>query len=171
MCPELPEHGAQPPLLYLAAPLFSSAERRFNVDVARRLEDTYRVFLPQRDGQLLMELVAEGLPPEMAAYRVFTADLAAIRECSVLIAVLDGRSIDEGVAFEIGFAFSIGKLCVGLQTDVRRLLPVGNNPMIQCSLGAVVDGVDSLVVWLANAVRLASSKRGQRRSAKVTDII
>jgi len=140
------------PRLYLAAPLFSSAERRFNVDLAHQLGYRFRVFLPQRDGRLLTELVREGLTPKDAARCVFTADTTAIRECSVLVAVLDGRSIDEGVAFEIGFAFSLGKTCVGLQTDVRRLLPIGNNPMIECSLRAVVDSVDSLMVWLDRTV-------------------
>jgi nucleoside 2-deoxyribosyltransferase len=140
------------PRLYLAAPLFSSAERQFNVDLTRQLSCRFRVFLPQRDGRLLTELVREGLTPKDAADCVFTADTTAIRECDVLVAVLDGRSIDEGVAFEIGFAFSLGKTCVGLQTDVRRLLPIGNNPMIECSLRAVVDSVDSLVLWLDTAV-------------------
>jgi nucleoside 2-deoxyribosyltransferase len=137
------------PVLYIAAPLFSSAERRFNIDLADRLRETFRVFLPQRDGRLLTELTREGMTPTDAARYVFTADMKAIRDCTVLVAVLDGRSIDEGVAFEIGVAYSLDKKCVGLQTDVRRLLPIGNNPMIDCALGAVLPTVDALVEWLS----------------------
>src|SRR5918999_610813 len=38
-------------LIYLAGPLFSEAERRFNLGLAHRLEALgFDVFLPQRDG-------------------------------------------------------------------------------------------------------------------------
>jgi nucleoside 2-deoxyribosyltransferase len=38
-------------LIYLAGPLFSHAERRFNAHLAGRLEAAgFSVFLPQRDG-------------------------------------------------------------------------------------------------------------------------
>jgi len=38
-------------LIYLAGPLFSNAERRFNVELTRRLEAIgFEVFLPQHDG-------------------------------------------------------------------------------------------------------------------------
>ena len=151
------------PLLYLAAPLFSSAERRFNVDLAVRLSARFEVFLPQRDGRLFTEIVREGLTPRDAARQVFAADTTAIHQCHVLVAVLDGRSIDEGVAFEIGFAFSLGKTCVGLQTDVRRLLPMGNNPMIECAGQAVVDSAEGLVAWLDTAVAPKAHQRGRHR--------
>jgi hypothetical protein len=36
----------------------------------------------------------------------------------------------KGVASEIGYMKGVRKSCVGLQTDVRRALPPGNNPMI-----------------------------------------
>ena len=38
-------------LIYLAGPLFSEAERRFNLELTHRLEAMgFDVFLPQRDG-------------------------------------------------------------------------------------------------------------------------
>jgi nucleoside 2-deoxyribosyltransferase len=38
-------------LIYLAGPLFSEAERRFNLEHTHRLEAIgFEVFLPQRDG-------------------------------------------------------------------------------------------------------------------------
>jgi len=71
--------------------------------------------------------------------------LAAIRNCDLLVIVLDGRSVDEGAAFELGYAYAIGKPCYGLQTDPRRLLPFGNNPMLQHALKAVVSNVRDLM--------------------------
>jgi len=38
-------------LIYLAGPLFSEAERRFNLELTQRLEALgFDIFLPQRDG-------------------------------------------------------------------------------------------------------------------------
>ncbi|MBI2586995.1 MAG: nucleoside 2-deoxyribosyltransferase [Rhodospirillales bacterium] len=61
--------------------------------------------------------------------------------------MLDGANVDEGVAFEIGFVHALGKLCVGLQTDIRRQLPTGNNPMIGRSLSKIFFGVGDLIDW------------------------
>lgn len=144
-------------MLYLAAPLFSEAEREFNLRLAHRLEDFVKVYLPQRDGGLMSTMIANGVPAEVAAIRVFRRDTAAIYQSDCLLAVLDGRAIDEGVAFELGVAFSHSKRCVGLQTDSRRLGVWGNNPMISGSLESVVLSVDDVVAWvrceLADSVR------------------
>jgi len=43
-----------------------------------------------------------------------------------------------GVAFEIGYLFALGTPCIALQTDVRRALPSGNNPMIGQALAEIV---------------------------------
>ena len=130
---------------YFAAPLFNEMERCFNQSVVREIEPYLKVFLPQRDGGLVMELIKRGLPPEDAAKVVFEKDRKAMEKSDVLIAVLDGATIDEGVAFEIGYMFGLGKYCLGLQTDLRRALPIGNNPMISASLHMVCHIVQALI--------------------------
>lgn len=120
--------------IYFAAPLFSSAERAFNTEVVAYLEREFSLFLPQRDGDLVAQLVAEGNTLCSAKASVFARDINAIRESSALVAVLDGRAIDEGVAFEMGVAFERSIPCFGLQSDPRRSLFNENNPMIDCAL-------------------------------------
>ena len=88
----------------------------------------------------------------MASQRVFHLDMEAIRDVDYLIAILDGRTIDEGVAFELGTAFAQSKKCLGLQTDSRRLAPWGNNPMVTGALYAVFTCTDALLFWLENDV-------------------
>lgn len=144
------------PLIYLAAPLFSLAEREFNVRLALILEQEYSVFLPQRDGELLVELISRGIDQLAAKRRVFENDLAAIRRCDIVVAVLDGRTIDEGVAFELGVAFALKKRCIGLQTDPRRLLFGSNNPMIDSALEAKSVDFEELIRLL----RVATSCEG-----------
>jgi nucleoside 2-deoxyribosyltransferase len=134
--------------LYLAGPLFSDAERAFNVFVRNKLLRHASVFLPQEDGELLTTLLKAGMGHFRASRRIFKTDLAAINKCDAIVAILDGRAVDEGVAFELGVAFGLGKLRVGLQTDPRRLLPSGNNPMIDCALDKIFRKVDDLEDWL-----------------------
>ena len=133
--------------IYLAAPLFTPRERAFNADLKALLSEKFDVYLPQVDGLLLADLVRQGVNVEVAEKLVFDADVASMKEVDLLLAVLDGASIDEGVAFEIGFVYSLGKRCVGLQTDIRRQLPTGNNPMIGRSLSRIFMNVDELLDW------------------------
>lgn len=134
--------------IYIASPLFNSAEQEFNQKIKRKLSKYFDVFLPQEDGGLIFDLIKDGFSPEVAARKVFDIDTAALDACDLLLIVLDGRSIDEGAAFELGYAHAKGKLCFGLQTDVRRLLTFGNNPMIECSCEFIFDSLDVMIRWL-----------------------
>lgn len=134
------------PQLYFAAPLFSAAERAFNARLERLLDPYFRVYLPQRDGGLVADM-ASHMSADEAKRRVFSMDVHAIEACDVLLAVLDGRSIDEGVCWELGYAWGLGKSCFGLQTDPRRLLPHGNNPMIDGGLITIFHSEAALLDW------------------------
>jgi nucleoside 2-deoxyribosyltransferase len=131
------------PKIYVAAPLFSEAELQFNAAIAESLSPFAEVFLPQRDNGLLVNWVAKS-SLEAAHHRIFNGDLVAIKESDILLIILDGRSVDEGACFELGFAYALGKMCIGLQTDPRRLLPCGNNPMLQGALSEVFPSVSAL---------------------------
>lgn len=155
------------PVLYFAAPLFSEAELTFNLTVARQLEQHFDVYLPQRDGGLFCDLVNRGHSVEAASSQIFEWDVAAIRRCDVLLLVLDGRAVDEGAAFELGLAFALNKVCVGLQTDPRRLLPMGNNPMLTGPLIRLFGSVDDLSAWAASFSTVVAGKSDQRYSNDV----
>src|SRR4051794_21028148 len=96
--------------IYVASPLFSLAERTDNEQICRVLERFCDVFLPQRDGELVPHLIQRGLSKDDAYRIVFDRDVAAIRDCDALVINLDGRSVDEGAAFELGVAHALGKL-------------------------------------------------------------
>jgi nucleoside 2-deoxyribosyltransferase len=133
--------------IYIASPLFSLAERMDNDRICRIVEQWCDVFLPQRDGELVPHLIQRGISVEDAYRTVFDRDVMAIRECDALVINLDGRSIDEGAAFELGLAHALGKLCVGYRTDVRVLLPWGINPMISAPLSNMFATVEGLGEW------------------------
>lgn len=135
--------------LYLAGPLFSQVERRFNCELTSLLERFFDVFLPQRDGGLLTDMVTTGISAENAAQSIFRTDIQAIKQCDVLLIVLDGRAVDEGAAVELGYAYALGKSCYGLQTDSRRLMGTCNNPMIDGCIEALFHTVHELLSWAA----------------------
>ena len=133
--------------LYLAAPLFSKAELDFNKRLGEQLQLHFDVYLPQEDGGLMVNMIARGMSAERAAHAVFNLDILALKECDLLLIVMDGRAVDEGAAFELGFAHALGKPCYALQTDSRRLLPVGNNPMLTVPLRSIFTQVPDLITW------------------------
>ena len=144
--------GTQGIRIYLAAPLFNDIERGFNSRMAEQLELFSTVFLPQRDGLLMRDLVRDGMPLASARRLVYEADINALRQCDCVVAVLDGRTVDEGVAFEIGFARALGKSCVGLKTDDRALLSSGDNPMILAGCDIVLGSMREVVTYLKSGL-------------------
>ena len=117
-------------VIYLAAPLFNRHERATNRRVARVLEEAYEVFLPQRDGVLIPGASLSNAAFALYSRLAFDADVGALQRADAVLAILDGRTIDEGVAFELGYATAIGKPCYAYKSDARVLLPQGDNPMI-----------------------------------------
>ncbi len=115
--------------VYLAAPLFSEAELDFN----RKLRDGikmagFKVFLPQED--------SNNIKDERTRQKIiFGKNESAIKNSDIIVAVLDGTDVDSGTAWEIGYAYALGKLILGLRTDFRTLGIEGTvNLMIERSV-------------------------------------
>jgi nucleoside 2-deoxyribosyltransferase len=138
----------RPVRVYVAGPLFTDAEREFNARLAARLEGAgCQVFLPQRDAP-------QNHGGQGYAARTFAADLEGLDRAEVVLAVCDGTQVDDGTAWEIGYAFARGVPVVGLRTD-RRIFGPGEqvNLMIQESLTAMVHSVDEALAKLGDLPR------------------
>ncbi|WP_176763936.1 nucleoside 2-deoxyribosyltransferase [Aquimonas voraii] len=146
--------------LYLAAPLFNDLERGFNADLCALLERRFDVFLPQRDGHLLPGSGLVGSEFDQKARQVHKMDVSAMEGADLIFAVLDGRVIDEGVCFEIGFCFALGKRCIALRTDSRVLLPSGINPMISLSLSRIFASLREVESWVEAGAPLIAHNGG-----------
>lgn len=134
--------------IYIAAPLFNEFERNRNAQIKSRLRLRYEVFLPQEDGALMADLIASGVDVAQANRMIFECDINALDEADILIAILDGALIDPGVAMEIGYCYAKGVLCLGVQSDFRRQLPSGNNPMIDGVFDKVFSTDGELIDYL-----------------------
>jgi len=131
--------------IFLAAPIFSLAEREFNSKLAEELRKRgHDVFLAQELGIL-------DTPSEDVKRKLFEEDLKALDGSDVVVAVLDGMEVDSGVAFELGYAYARGKKIVGVRTDHRCFSPYEEvNLMIEVpseivkgkSMDEIVKGVE-----------------------------
>jgi nucleoside 2-deoxyribosyltransferase len=73
----------------------------------------------------------------------------AIDEADIVIANLNGITVDDGTAWELGYAYARGKHLVGIYTDMRLSFPnLVVNLMIECSLHKLVRSLDELESYL-----------------------
>jgi nucleoside 2-deoxyribosyltransferase len=86
-----------------------------------------------------------GVDVEPGAY--FQRSLEALQQARVVVAVLDGPQVDEGVAFLLGYAFAAGRPCVGYVTDGRRKGPFPEGAAVE-----VVTDVRALAAALAKVL-------------------
>jgi nucleoside 2-deoxyribosyltransferase len=144
-------------LIYLAGPLFSAAERCFNLGLTQRLEAVgFEVFLPQRDGAERDRPPYDAMTPEERRHAMFRLDRSRILDSDVFLFVLDGRVPDEGACVELGIAHcqkylqNGEKLLLGLHTDTRAAFVGARlNPMVRVPLDYVVDDEQTLFEVLA----------------------
>lgn len=104
--------------LYLAAPLFTQAERIFNAMLAQELRAFgHKVWLPQ-----------DQEPRERAAADIFAMDVSGIDNSDLLVANMDGPDPDSGTSFECGYAFARLKPVIAFRTDLRGISDGGLAP-------------------------------------------
>jgi nucleoside 2-deoxyribosyltransferase/predicted secreted protein len=138
--------------VYLAAPLFSEAERQYNLTVAHVLkENFFHVFLPQENGDI------SAARDEQAHEQIYRANMRAIESADLIVAVIDGADADSGTAWEMGYATAKGKSVIALRTDFRQ---VGCEELVNLMLersATVVRDKDALLLALS---RYAIGKPG-----------
>ena len=138
--------------VYLAASMFTPYERSFLDDCAGRLRaEGFEVFVPHEHG-----LVGRDATPEA----VFAVDAGGVESVDAVLAVLDGSSVDDGTACEIGLFYGLKqrdherKGVVGLLTDLRGerrgdfAINLFVRGCIDASGGAVVSSLDDALAIL-----------------------
>jgi nucleoside 2-deoxyribosyltransferase len=139
--------------VYLAASMFTPYERAFLDDCAARLRaEGFDVFVPhEQKGLVGVDVTAEA---------VFAADAGGVEWADAVLAVLDGPSVDDGTACEIGLFHGLKQRdperrgVVGLLTDLRgeRRGEFATNLFVRGCIdaggGAVVDSLDDALAIL-----------------------
>ena len=92
--------------VYLAAPLWTAKQKERIASLAEVLRrEGYSVFVP-------MEHEIEDawdMPQHEWSKKVFDTDIEAIRNSAAVVAIYNGLYSDSGTAFEIGYAYALGK--------------------------------------------------------------
>jgi len=132
--------------VYLAGPLFSAAERQFLASLRDSLNGLpgVRALWP---GDLFVDTDLAALG-ERAKEHIFRGCLTGLGGCELVVACLDGPQVDDGTAWEIGYAFARGLPIWGLRTDFRRAGDTDHslvNCMVECACHRIFKDVDSLV--------------------------
>jgi nucleoside 2-deoxyribosyltransferase/predicted secreted protein len=130
--------------VYLAAPLFSEPERAYNLSVAGQLRDNFfDVFLPQEAGD------DSDTRNKEEQVRIFSENLRALKNADIIVAIIDGADADSGTAWEMGYAYALGKQVIALRTDFRRS---GRYEKVNLMLEESATVVNS-VEYLLNAIK------------------
>jgi nucleoside 2-deoxyribosyltransferase len=104
--------------IYLAGPLFTSAEREWNVRLARLLEKGgLEIWLPQ-----------EHEPRKLTAQAIFDMDVKGIDWADIVVGIMDGPDPDSGTSWEIGYAYAKNMRIVLVRTDFRGVGEAGLSP-------------------------------------------
>ena len=144
--------------VYFAGPLFTPYERRYIDECAAQLRaDNFEVFVPHEH-----ELAVE---TDVTAAWILSKDRPGVEGANAMLAILDGPSVDDGTACEIGMFHALMQSddskrgIVGLLTDIRgrRGESTGVNLFVQGVIEDVGEIVDSFDAAHAALRRLRSA--------------
>jgi len=134
--------------IYLAGPLFTTAEQEFNRQLRTALQEAgHDVWLPQ-----------EHEPRERTATAIFQEDVAGLDACEVVVANMDGPDPDSGTCWEVGYAYR-KKPVVLYRTDFRQAGDASNAPF------------NLMMSESADAVIIAPLARPNELAAKIADAL
>jgi len=126
--------------IYLAGPLFTTAERAFNKQLADRIAaGGHEVLLPQERGPGDDPTAGEGSNAQvrsMIARDILLKDKRDLDAADAVVAIMDGPDPDSGTAWECGYAYALGKPTVLLRTDFRGVGDLAGIPYNAMLIGS-----------------------------------
>lgn len=141
----------RPTRIYLAGPLFTASEQRWNEAVCSGLEDLgFEVFLPQRDAARLLAENGE----EFNAANLFDADVYGLYWADIIVCNYDGADPDSGTSWEAGKVYGIKPL-LWYRTDMRKMREV---PDTEFNLMLTQSGIEVTLgtePWTWTAIEVA----------------
>ena len=133
--------------IYIAGPLFNAHERNYLELIASELEGSgYKCFLPHRDQSGIDESELEGTHMSQGTKdKIFNADLTALREADLTVALITGQDIDSGTAAEIGFTYDNNRSIIAITAYERRF----RNLFVDGMISKTVNDVDELLAAIS----------------------
>ncbi len=114
--------------IYLAGPLFTAAERQFNLDLANEIRQNCKTC---KVSVILPQVKADELKDDKDfKCKIYSYCLQAIDKSDLVLAILDGPDADSGTCIEMGYAYARKKPVIGIRTDLRSSEDRGVNLMV-----------------------------------------
>tara|TARA_B000000565_G_scaffold95051_1_gene70572 strand:- start:375 stop:803 length:429 start_codon:yes stop_codon:yes gene_type:complete len=129
--------------IYIAGPLFNKHERGYLEDIAEILEkEGFDCFLPHRDltGVNESELKTTTMSQD-TKNKIFVADLNALKESDLTVALITGWDIDSGTSAEIGYTYANGKPIIGIDASERRF----RNLFVEGMISEKVNDISAII--------------------------
>ena len=121
--------------VYLASPFFNDTQLVDMVRVLGTLRNKkLEVFSPYENQNKDLEFASREWRT-----KTFNSDVGHIKWCDIVVALVNGNYMDSGTAWEIGYAYAIGKPVIVINLNKE---PV--NLMISDSLHAYIDSIEDL---------------------------
>lgn len=136
--------------IYLAGPLFTHAELAYLAALRDQLRQVIPSVTVTWPGDLFDSDHLASLGPA-AKQHIFEGCRDAIHAATHVVALLDGTQVDDGTAWEIGYAYARGLPIIGLRTDFRQAGDTPHsvaNAMIECSCGRIFGSAKELMAGL-----------------------
>lgn len=142
--------------IYLAGPLFCEPIQNWHRATKARIIEQMAAL------GFFVEVIWPGelFPPELveswgdqAKFNIMHGCRQALDKSDLMVALLDGPQVDDGTAWEVGYAYAKGIRTVGIRTDFRKAGDVQGaavNCMIDASCLAIYRGVEELLEAVAN---------------------
>ena len=134
--------------IYQAGPLFTEAEQVWHKALSARLRNAgHTVIWP---GDLLTDGQIQAAGANATAL-IFDTCRLGIERSTCVVALLDGTQVDDGTAWEIGYAYARGLPIYGIRTDFRHAGETRHstvNSMIEGCLNKLVNNIEGLIAVL-----------------------
>lgn len=104
--------------IYFGSPLFSEMERMYNEyvvdEIRERFGEDVNVYLPQENSEI------NDKSGYADSVMIAKGDNKYLDESDIMIAVIDGQTVDAGLAAEVGYFHAKGKPVIAIYSDVRQ---------------------------------------------------
>lgn len=135
--------------IFIAAPLFNEMERRRNSEMKNFLiSHGFTVFLAQDDVGLSYDMIESDESKSTIRKNIFQSDMDGVSKCDIVIALLDGRTPDEGACVELGMGKAFGKKCILFSTDDRAMDKYGDNNIMVDGCADFLNPIGDLEILL-----------------------
>ncbi|MBD3344120.1 MAG: hypothetical protein GF401_03555 [Chitinivibrionales bacterium] len=135
---------------YIAGPLYNEGDRWVNELLDSKAQNVgFTTYSPHRDLGIMSSVDDGPL--------LFKGDLDHLNRADVIIANLNGVTVDAGTSWEIGYAYARNKHIIGVHTDERvHVRHSVVNLMVLNSLDHFSQSIDDFTLYLQKHVRSLS---------------